>query len=301
MSQLRGPRDTVVILNRPRLTFTAHSHCVERVLHDLVAAGIVGGIVTQSGVFWEQCMQRAVLQALDRERQGAIGPIDFFLFTDFDTVFEVEQVLRLREIITADATIDAVYPVQAARHWDQPLLFDPRRNYVDATTDTPLGHFGCTMIRRSVFALDREPNRRAARLPWFWSLPNAKGLWDEGRVDPDIYFWNSLRNNGGRIVQANEVIVGHLELAVMWPEMQRRPVPGPDGVAPGRSVDPGDDALSTGASCSTTSPPISHTTRWQRLVDYEREGRPTDLHALHRSEGRDVKSAASTAHDRAPT
>ncbi|MFW5652652.1 MAG: hypothetical protein ACOC0P_01290 [Planctomycetota bacterium] len=251
------PRDIVVILNRPRLTFTAHSQAIEKTLFELGTTGLIAGMIAQSGVFWEQCMQRAVLQALQAEKRGTLAPVSAFLFVDFDTVFDVSQVIRLRDIMTKDPSIDAVVPVQAARHWDQPLLHDPKRNHAQPLTDLTLGHFGCTLIRRSVFSLERTAGKRSARLPWFWSLPNAEGLWDEGRVDPDIYFWNSLRNNGGRIVQANDVVVGHVEMAVMWPKRR-----------------------SVCSSSSAREQQPEFTTHWQRLIEYEQDGPPVGLDRL---------------------
>ena len=102
-----------------------------------------------------------------------------------------------------------------SRHDDKPLVFEPHRDYSTSTTDVDYQHFGLTLIRRQVF--EELPH------PWFWSTPGVKqdGTigWDtNNRSDADITFWRLLRNANMRVVQHNEVVIGHMILSVKWPK-----------------------------------------------------------------------------------
>ncbi len=70
-------------------------------------------------------------------------------------------------------------------------------------------HFGCTVI--STAALKR------CKKPWFWSKPAPDGTWNDGRLDPDIYWWKNWRDSGNRVFVTPRVILGHGEYVVTWP------------------------------------------------------------------------------------
>jgi len=239
--------DVVLITNRPRLTFTKNSACIERMLSRMSVAGTVSGECP----LWAASMQDAILRSISAELRGDIPHFSFYLFTDYDTPFELEDVQTMYKTIRDDDTIDAIYPVQAARHWDRAIVHGYDVDYSTETTDVPLGHFGLTFVRRSAFGLTKDKNNRAAHLPWFMGIPNRQGLWlqanehdPNGMVADDMYFWNSLRTNGGRIVLHNRIQVGHMGPAVMWAE--------------------GDGNGGTKI-------------RWQTMKDYEAHGKPDDL------------------------
>lgn len=77
--------------------------------------------------------------------------------------------------------------------------------------------------------------------PWFFTMPSPHtGTWDDFREsDGDISFWRLLIANGIKVAQANRVIVGHAELCMMWP--------GHGG------------------------------TRYQKIADFNENGRPEDV------------------------
>jgi hypothetical protein len=167
-----------------------------------------------TGVFYGQCMTRAMEQALAEDDP------EYILSVDYDTVYtkaDVEDLLAYAEAIRADA----VAPVQASRTKSTALFFmrdadgKPRQNISREEMRQPLlqvstAHFGCTLIRASKI--------RAMTKPWFWSTPDANMGWDEGRVDEDIYFWRRWEEMGNRLWIAPRVVVGHCELMVNWPD-----------------------------------------------------------------------------------
>src|SRR5262249_53231970 len=77
------------------------------------------------------------------------------------------------------------------------------------------GQFALTLFRRSVF--------EKIALPWFKESPGPDGHWQEGRIDADIGFWHNCIESGIKVGLAMDVIVGHLELMITWPDLERRP------------------------------------------------------------------------------
>ena len=53
--------------------------------------------------------------------------------------------------------------------------------------------------------------------PWFLGVPNAEGLWADGKMDDDIRFWHEWRKAGKKLFMANRVSIGHMEPMVKWP------------------------------------------------------------------------------------
>jgi hypothetical protein len=70
-------------------------------------------------------------------------------------------------------------------------------------------HFGLTVI--STAALKR------CQKPWFHSKPGPDGSWNDGRLDPDIWFWRNWRESGNRVFITPRVVIGHGEYVVTWP------------------------------------------------------------------------------------
>jgi hypothetical protein len=56
------------------------------------------------------------------------------------------------------------------------------------------------------------------------SMPNDDGIWDEGKVDADINFWNNWNKAGNTLYLAPRVIVGHMQELVSWPTHDMTPI-----------------------------------------------------------------------------
>lgn len=162
---------------------------------------------------WEQTIQNSVEDALQ------IYDNEYFLFFDGDGVWTEKDVLTLLDIMDngklGDRPIDAVFPVQAQRNADWPLIHNwmahtgVRYDHDADVMEHIHGHFGLTFIRAECF--------RKMPMPWLWAQPNRhNGSWREGKIDPDTYFWTKFRQHGFRVAQANKVIVGHMDEHVRW-------------------------------------------------------------------------------------
>ncbi len=159
-------------------------------------------------------------QAIANAKKSFPGA-EYFLAFDFDSIFSPEDVVDLLRILDENPEIDAVFPVQIHRARMRPFFYSDERDYSgDLTEIDGFGHFGLTLIRASVFSdkITTEPGSREVPKPWFYDRPDGDGNYGAGGLDADISFWRMLRSKGGRIVQANTVEIGHLELMIIWPK-----------------------------------------------------------------------------------
>jgi hypothetical protein len=85
----------------------------------------------------------------------------------------------------------------------------PREWFQAPVQEVDTAHFGCTIL--STAALKR------AKKPWFWCKPSPDGSWNDGRRDPDIYFWSNWRESGNKVYVTPRVCIGHGEYVVTWP------------------------------------------------------------------------------------
>jgi len=123
-------------------------------------------IVTSGGVFYGQCMQRMLEDAVE-------AGIDIAVTVDFDSVFRPDQLRQLIDVIVNSDHIDALAALQSRRGAAQPL-FNPDGEYEVgkvcevAFEGEPLkvstAHFGLTAIKLA--RLKDVPK------PWFFSKPN---------------------------------------------------------------------------------------------------------------------------------
>jgi hypothetical protein len=111
------------------------------------------------------------------------------------------------QLMAANPHIDAIAAMQVRRSGETPLCnvagsntISLEKHLIPVTT----AHFGFTMIR--VPALEKMEK------PWFWSKPNEKNSWEDGRIDDDIWFWHQFNNAGNKLYMARDVRVGHAEL-----------------------------------------------------------------------------------------
>lgn len=193
-----------LILSQPRLCFTDHS---DRLIN--LAARLKFNTFRSVGAFWDRDIEVTTKNAI------MVDDPDFLLYSDYDSVFDPNDVMKLLDVIKRDPTISAIGAIQMSRHDDKPLVFEADKDYAKETTTVDFHHFGLTIIRRKLF--DELPQ------PWFWCVP---GVWPDGRCgwdapgrsDADITFWRLLKNNNYKMVQHNEVVIGHMVLCVKWPK-----------------------------------------------------------------------------------
>lgn len=189
-------------MSTPRLGFMANTDSLYAALAPLGAALFRG-----EGAFWHHSLSRSIQSALEA---GA----DYVLTIDYDTLFRTDDVKRLVCLLEDNPDVDVVVAMQQKREGGELLatsagpvtITDPLVPIVEA-------HFGLTLFRASVFTdIDK---------PWFYEKPNESGDWGEGRIDADIGFWKNLQENGIKVCQATDVVIGHLELVATWPDMNR--------------------------------------------------------------------------------
>lgn len=179
----------------------------------------------QLGTGWAQSITEGVNQALLRYPECR-----YILFYDGDGFWQRSDLLELYRRIEADETIDAIFPCQSSRTCNRPLAYafhfeetePPNFTYDTAMQECHHGHFAGTLVRMDVF-------RRLAQ-PWFCAVPSpTTGSWHsiDGAMDADTFFWGKLLHanhkakNGHRIVQANDIIVGHGQYMIRWPRGTR--------------------------------------------------------------------------------
>lgn len=169
------------------------------------------------GVFWGKKLTQGINDILARDKP------DWILTLDYDTVFTGEQLDHLIDLIQRYPQIDALAPIQASRHHKHPMLTvateDGEKNRAAIGRETLDGellavrtaHFGCTLLR--VEKLLKLPK------PWFKSEPDENGEWGDGSIDDDIWFWHQWRKAGFNLHTACRVPVGHVDIAVRWPDI----------------------------------------------------------------------------------
>jgi hypothetical protein len=181
------------VLSRPRFGLNVFFDCASEALNPW-------HIPIQSfyGVFWGQCMQKAME---DNIAQG----VDWILTLDYDTLFTSKHVQLLIDALGQNPEIDAISALQPRRGRPLPLMVRPDGQApmtggpVQATTS----HFGLTILR--VEAIKKMEK------PWFWSTPTSDGGWGEGRLDDDIYFWGKFRDAGNKLFVHTGCKIGHVE------------------------------------------------------------------------------------------
>jgi len=204
----------------PRLAFSDNFFCVT---NSLMPLGIRPTKFV--GAFWEQCLDRVLLEL--------IGRTDWVLTVDYDSVFEPDTIQRLMTAAIVSG-YDAVAPLQTKRDEGIPMFTPeghdgsigkvelPNTWFEAVVQPVATAHFGCTLIRSE--ALKRTPT------PWFLGTPKADGHWtdaaegEKNRRDPDMHFWDQFRKGGNKLGIAPQVAIGHAELKFTWPGRDLKPV-----------------------------------------------------------------------------
>jgi len=197
-----GPKVSAV-MSMPRLTFSSNAACASKVFESMqIEANL------SEGVFWDQCLTRAIEQAIDKHAE-------YIITLDYDTWFEQEHVMRLLQLMAEHPEADAIVPIQNMRDRGNAMFgivdgdgkrvtVHDREKFLQPVTQIATGHFGLTIFRAASLA--------KAEKPWFLAVPDEKGGWGEGRQDADIAFWNKWTKQGFVTYLANDVFIGHLQL-----------------------------------------------------------------------------------------
>lgn len=154
-------------------------------------------IMHHDGMFWGECLQRVMKQAIG---EG----YDWLLTIDYDSMFTAEHVGMLMASMANDPTIDCVAALQPRRAFHTPLgradgvKFSRRPFRVDSA------HFGLTLIRADKLA--RTPK------PWFHSQPDEAGDWGNDCVEADVWFWKQWAKAGNTVYIDPRCKIGHLEV-----------------------------------------------------------------------------------------
>jgi hypothetical protein len=155
------------------------------------------------GVFYGQCMQRMMHQAIEIGTELAV-------VCDGDSLFTSTDIMRLLGTITANDHIDALASMQV-RRGNHTLLAS-----VDGKSEVTIGgdpvkvstaHFGLTVIDlRKLGEVEK---------PWFFSKPDENGEWGDGRIDDDIWFWRQWDRAGHSAYMDPNTRIGHMEEMVV--------------------------------------------------------------------------------------
>lgn len=157
---------------------------------------------TFGGVFWGQCMQRALETYVD---EG----LDWVLTIDYDSLFTAQHLDRLIGTFGSHPEIDALAALQCRRGSLYPLMTIKGEKGTEVNGDpiqVTTAHFGMTLIRLD--ALKCIPK------PWFKTQPDEGGGYGDERLDDDIWFWHQWREAGKSLYVAPNVSIGHLEETV---------------------------------------------------------------------------------------
>lgn len=201
---------TVALLSAPRFGPTIHMRCA---VHAFGLLKIPYRVM--QGVYWNQVLSSVLEEELKKDTE-------YILIVDFDSVFDVQDVMELCRLMRAFPDADAICPMQMKRSDEVPLFGIPRTDgqkigevyaavFDRNLTKINTGHFGLTIFKAEAL---RELSR-----PWFLAKPNDNGRWDEhNHVDADIAFWFKWRDEGKSVYLSNHVTIGHMMELVIWPD-----------------------------------------------------------------------------------
>jgi hypothetical protein len=189
----------VGVMTLPRYSLTLTRNHIDRAFNRL---GV--GIRIKQGVFYGQCMQELLLDAV---ADGA----DYAITIDFDSLFGSKHIQRLLSVCVANPHIDALASMQARRGMKYPL-FTCYGQEVVTFEGEPLkvstAHFGLTAIKLE--AVKRCP------LPLFQGHPGSDGKYGDDRTDDDIWFWRQWEKAGNTVYVDSGCSIGHAEEMIAY-------------------------------------------------------------------------------------
>jgi hypothetical protein len=155
------------------------------------------------GVFYGQCMQRMMQQAIEIGTELAVVCDGDSLFTDAD-------IMRLLASIEASEHIDALASMQIRRGNSTLLASVDGKSEMQIASEpvqVSTAHFGLTVIDLRKLAKVEKP--------WFFSKPDENGEWGDKRIDDDIWFWRQWTKAGNTVYLDPQTRIGHLEEMVV--------------------------------------------------------------------------------------
>jgi hypothetical protein len=176
-------------------------------------------VIKGTGAFWDQTMSNILTEICEDEED-----FQYVVTMDYDSVFEPECLTKLIAA-TLISGCDALAPLQTKRD-DKTLMFTPEGYRESGSNEITLPndwwerptqpaetlHFGLTVLRVSAL--------RRMKKPWFLGVPGEGEDWQDGRIDPDIYFWHKWREAGNTMCICPQVAIGHAELVITWPDQR---------------------------------------------------------------------------------
>jgi hypothetical protein len=205
------------VMSVPRLGFMDNFFCAFEALPKLNIK-----IRRYTGAYWSQCIERVIEQAIAEDAP------DVVLTLDYDSVYTARDVGTLMQLMCCYPQADAIAAVQAGRGLGRSLVSVegsadlqgeiqvPRETFAGDLFKAKTAHFGLTLLRSSCF--QNLPR------PWFRDEPDDDGRWGDARRDADIEFWNKWADAGHSLYLANRVPIGHLDLSVLWPGEDLKPI-----------------------------------------------------------------------------
>jgi hypothetical protein len=169
-------------------------------------------LIVSTGVFYGQCMQRMLEDAL---AQG----VEIAVTVDSDSCFNGQHLLRLLRVLVSDDKYDAVAAMQLKRGKQLPLFTmggQTEVQYTGEPLEVTSAHFGLTAIKLA--------RLRDVSKPWFFSRPDDDGGWGPKRIDDDVWFWKQFRDAGRRVWVDVETRIGHMEEMIAMYDENYKPV-----------------------------------------------------------------------------
>jgi hypothetical protein len=97
-----------------------------------------------TGAFWDQSLTQVMERAIEDES------VQYLLTLDYDSVFHAGHVSRLIQLAMVRPDADAIAPIQASRHADQPL-------------------FGLSAATRTICEDGKSVDVERSEFEWIWS------------------------------------------------------------------------------------------------------------------------------------
>lgn len=156
-------------------------------------------LTVSGGVFYGQCMQKMMQQCCD-------AGVEIIVTIDGDSIFTPDQMRRLLNIACQQSEIDAITGVQLRR--GKPDMLGTVFGKTEVVWDgfpikARTAHFGLTVIKAEKLRLTPKP--------WFASLPNENGDWEDDKIDDDVNFWFQWEKAGNSLYIDPGTRLGHLE------------------------------------------------------------------------------------------
>lgn len=188
----------------PRLGWT---RTAERMAATAVHAGV--DFDSFGGAYADLGFERAISRALTKGR-------DYVLVTDYDTVWEPDDVTKLVILADLHPEADCIAALQMRRGVHHLLFSDQTRKHTHETFIGDLvpvesAHFGLTLFRASAFD--------GFEKPWFRHRDEEGGE----VIEADMCFWEKWRAEGRSLFLARQVPVGHMEEFIVWPGADLKP------------------------------------------------------------------------------